>query len=554
MIEKLKNTLWFSMLINGIYLAFFLVLYYPVWGTNDDVGIQSFLVGAKGIRDPHAIYIHIWLGKLICVLSALNSHIPWYPLLQYVLIYISLTAVSWVLIRKLKQTTWLWPVLLLVGVCAYEGYIKIQFTKTAGILCVAGLLLLFYALSLKKIPLLPYLAGLILCTLGSMYRFNQFQCEIVMFGALALYFFLNIIRMDKKVRLSRLSACIVTAILVLGFGYGVRWCHKQAYSSEEWKAYSAYNVARATLLDYGMPAYRFHRDEYLALGIDPTAYKMFNKWTHGDSEKFTTEVMEQILAMEEHHNTIDQDFVDRYLHTIPPGFLKILTFWLYVVILGCWLIGGRHSPREILAVLVQIITVLAMYFYFFYLGRYLLNRVDVGIWIALSVCALWLMNDEKPFLNKKAGVCLFAVFFLLAQYFSRDTLRIYQGERIDKLHRRRSVVEKIHKDPEHLYLTKASTITLAKAYGVWDVIPYGIFANQHTLGGWAANTPPYMTILDKYNIGNPFRDMIDNETVYLIDDDIDLTVDYFHVWYDENISAEFIKKLGPYKVYQIVTK
>ena len=541
------------MLVNGILLIFHLILYYPLWGTNDDVAIQSFFVGAKGIRDPHGIYIHYWLGKLFCRLCAFNEHIPWYPLVQYLLIYASLTAIFWVLARKLKQSSYLWLILLLTAIAAFEGYIRIQFTKTSGFLCVAGLLLLFHALSQKKLPLCPYLTGLLFCTLGSMYRFNQFQCEIAMFGALAVYFFLKILQMENRARIRQLSLCVLTAVLVIVLGYGARFVHKQAYTSQEWKDYNAYNLARATLLDYGMPDFDEYEDEYEALGIDETAYQLFKKWTHGDSEKITTEVMEQILALQPPKNVINKQFVKNYIKTVLPGFLKIQTFWLYAFILLLWLLKGKHGRQELALVCVQIITVLGMYFYFFYLGRYLLNRVDVGIWIALSAGLLWVMNEEKPFGGARTGVLLFAVCFLLSQYSSRAFLRINQADRIQTIKERRAVVEAIHDDPGHLYLTKTNTITLAKSYGVWDVIPFGIFANQQSLGGWAANTPPYMTVLEKYGINNPFRDMIDNDRVYLMDSDIDLTLEYLQTWYNENAEAELVKNIGPYEVWKIVT-
>lgn len=553
MIERIKNSIWFSVFINAGFLIFYLLLYYPVWDTNDDVGMQTFLVGAKGIRDAHAVYLHIWLGKLFCALYSFNQNIPWYPLAQYALIFCSLTAISWVLIRTLKQTTYLWIVILLISVCAYEGYIDIQFTKTAGLACAGGLILLFYALSQKKLPLCPYLTGLCLCTLSAMYRFNQFQCEIAMFGALAVYFFICILQGKKEDRFKKLSFCFITAALVLVLGYGSRFVHKQAYTSEEWQAYSRYNFARATLIDYGMPDFDKNKEAFEALGVDRPAYLLFSKWTHMDSEKFTTEVMEQMMEIQNRNVTVDKDFCIRFIRRVPRGFLKILTFWIYAVVLVCWLIRGRHGFKEILTVLIQVITVFVMYFYFFYLGRYLLNRVDAGIWIALTIGLLWLMNNEKPFLNHKINICLFAALFLLTQYNCRGMLRVNQAEKIDKEARRRKVVEAIHDDPDHLYLTKANTISLAKAYGVWDNIPYGIFANQFTLGGWAAPTPLYMTILDHYHVNNPFRDMIDNDSIYLIDNEIDVTVEYFRSWYDETITAEQVDKLGPYYVWKIVT-
>ena len=45
--------------------------------------------------------------------------------------------------------------------------------------------------------------------------------------------------------------------------------------------------------------------------------------------------------------------------------------------------------------------------------------------------------------------------------------------------------------------------------------------------------------------------MINNESVYLIDDQIDLTMAYIHEYYDETAEAVFIKTLGNVDLYQI---
>ena len=74
---------------------------------------------------------------------------------------------------------------------------------------------------------------------------------------------------------------------------------------------------------------------------------------------------------------------------------------------------------------------------------------------------------------------------------------------------------------------------------------------MYTLGGWAARTTSYMGILERYGIENPYRDMIGNEKVYLIDDDIDLTMDYIHTYYDEKAEAVLVSEIGSLKIYQI---
>ncbi len=554
MINKYKDRLWFSMALNAVLLIFHLCLYLPTWDTNDDVAIQSFFIGTKGIRDPHGVYIHIWLGRLFCRLYEWNDRIPWYPLAQYILIYCSLVVICWVLIRRLKQASWIWLIILLVSLSSFECYINVQFSKTTAVVCVAGLLLLFYALSQEKLSPAAYLAGLVFCAIGSMYRYTQFQCEIFLFAPLAVYLFLEIMHKGREERARKLGLCILTAFLTLGLGYGLQLINKKAYTSEEWRAYMTYNHARAVLSDYGLPDFEKNRAAYEALGIDETAYKLFEAWTHADSDKITTDVMKSIADLSPSKDVFSRKFIMQFLKKIPAGLMKTAYFRLYVLFLLCWLIRGRRRPQEFLTVLLQIVLVSVLYLYFFYLGRYLRPRVDFGIWITLAAGILWMIDSEKAFLKGRTGLILFTALFLLTQYHYRDDLRSNQEEKVQTFARRKEIVQAIHDDPDHLYLTKAYTITLAKAYNVWDVIPYGILENQYALGGWGTGMPANNAILERYDIGNPFPDMIDNETVYLMDEDIELTTAYLRKWYDPDAEAIPVKKMGPYEVYQIVTE
>jgi hypothetical protein len=51
----------------------------------------------------------------------------------------------------LEKPDFLWIFILILLFFGFEGYVKIQYTKTAGIIAVAGLALIFLSLILKKI-------------------------------------------------------------------------------------------------------------------------------------------------------------------------------------------------------------------------------------------------------------------------------------------------------------------------------------------------------------------------------------------------------------------
>lgn len=45
--------------------------------------------------------------------------------------------------------------------------------------------------------------------------------------------------------------------------------------------------------------------------------------------------------------------------------------------------------------------------------------------------------------------------------------------------------------------------------------------------------------------------MVNNENIYLVDDNIDLTLKYIRQYYAENAQAVFVKTIGNVDVYQI---
>ena len=55
----------------------------------------------------------------------------------------------------------------------------------------------------------------------------------------------------------------------------------------------------------------------------------------------------------------------------------------------------------------------------------------------------------------------------------------------------------------------------------------------------------------EYGITNPFRDMIGNEQIYLVDDDVEETLAYLRTYYDADVQAVLEAEPGNAKIYRI---
>lgn len=98
---------------------------------------------------------------------------------------------------------------------------------------------------------------------------------------------------------------------------------------------------------------------------------------------------------------------------------------------------------------------------------------------------------------------------------------------------------------------KSGTVSEIVCYGPFDRMPENLLDNLYWLGGWECRMPGFVKEMEEHGIVNPYRDIIKNNKVYLIDDNIDLTVEYIRQNYDENAEAVFIRTLGNVNLYQI---
>ena len=62
-------------------------------------------------------------------------------------------------------------------------------------------------------------------------------------------------------------------------------------------------------------------------------------------------------------------------------------------------------------------------------------------------------------------------------------------------------------------------------------------------------------VLADYGLENPYRDAVNNDKVYVIPNDIELTMEYINHYYNENARAELVQDLTSelgINIYRIV--
>ena len=79
-------------------------------------------------------------------------------------------------------------------------------------------------------------------------------------------------------------------------------------------------------------------------------------------------------------------------------------------------------------------------------------------------------------------------------------------------------------------------------------------ANFSPLGDWLTNAPFSIEVLENYNVFNPYKDVVNNEKVYLIGDENSLkpVLQYIQDHYNKNAKLSLVRTIGVYGTFSVI--
>ena len=548
-VRQKRRSPGFAVCVNLLAMAVMVLLMRPSFETNDDIVFAEFGSGLRGVKDAHLVFQNYILGLIYRFLYQATGRLPWYTIVQYAVLLAAFSAVTYVLMNRLEGYSGLYLSVIFLCCFGYEAYIHIQFTKTAGIAAGAAVFLLLYLVSRERFAVWEFLWGISLGLLGFLYREDQFWASSALMAGAGVYFLLTLRKKYPGKQLRKLGICAGSFLILLISVAAVGAVDSHMYDESQWKDYQEFNGLRSKLLDYGFPDYDSSMEIYRELGISREAYELYKTWNFNDPERFTADTMEE-LVQEKAGRTFHISQVISFLKRFPSDLSKLSMAWFGLAFLAAWLIFARKSPGAAVSLLAEGILLCAVYFYLYYQGRYMVNRVDVGIWCSVCLVVLWIISDGRS-LSGKAGVILCIIVFAASQLMWKDDWRITTASIPEARVSQRAVLETIGTDKDHVYLAKSGTVSEIVCYGPFDRMPENLLDNLYWLGGWECRTPGIVKKMEEHGIVNPYRDMINNDRVYLIDNQIDLTLAYIRQYYDRNAEAVFVRTLGNVDLYQI---
>ena len=364
---------------------------------NDDLTVQKFLDGQTAVKTPFVVYINYFLALLLKGLYDLcGNALPVFGLFQYALLFVSFTAASYLLFRRLNVLAATAGSLALLCFFGADSYLIMTYTKTAGIATVGGVCLMLLGAGekggVKK--WLPLLLGAVTLLFSLMLRDKEFLACAALMAPLGLYCLTAHVRSAEGNKglagVKFLAPFLLTLVLAGGLfaANEIIWNHSDYYD------YKVYNAARSVHGDYGVPNYDEMPDVYDELHIDQNTIDMSGFY---DTKIWTTETLNTIIDARDAQRVPPSpgECLGIFLNTCLPSFFIQRHIYGLLAVLLLWLCCGKRDWRSFVTAGLAFAAFGALYLLLIRQGRFLVNRTDVGFFFALAVTLLWFLSPEK---------------------------------------------------------------------------------------------------------------------------------------------------------------
>lgn len=526
--------------LSGLTALAWFIIAYKVFGfrfeTNDDAGIANIAAGAFGEDSQYLIHVNIVIGWGLKLLNFLVPGFAWYTSASYLLLLFAFSAVGFILVEKFGFSSGGAVYLLLLITVGTDLFCRFQYTKNAAFLITSGLLLVIRRFGEMKTS---FWLGTTLCLFGSMLRFDLLFPVLAVSFFVFLHLFWNLSKPDRIKAAG--SLLLIAAIGSTAFGI-----NRIAYKSDPgWDYFYRFNEARESLFDYKLqfmgPAH-----EYYDIGVREPESALLKSWDIYDPEFFTTEKLNEMSAM------IDREALLLSAFRFPTAFVSLLFGNVYVIILlfSVALVLFERNRKKAFTALLIVAVVIAGLFSLYWLGR-MIERVQTSLTLSAALFILVLADYSHIKKRKRytvvplVGAALaISMVFLIPLKQNND---YYLGSRLPTV----SDFDAVRNDSAHLYILSTEHFDKAMGYDVFSPRPPGYFKNMVFLGGWLINSPYEGKTLESFGAQNPFRDVVNNETLLLFESTMKHEINrYINIRYD--ITARLVEYSDG--VYRIISE
>lgn len=283
MIKSYKNIknqiLKYDVFIQSLFLNVFCIFFFRLicevhFDTDTDQFLNHILSGAYGENASAYGWLHIITGYFLKTLYSVTPQVPWYALMQYACIFLSLLLLTNIIFKINSHWGGYAANILTLIVIGYECYARISYIKTS-VLCLTIGCFIFYQICCKRISSKIYLIlGVFLFLAGCLWWNKSFFLGMLMLFPCAYHLYrrksLNLYKGNKRSILICLLIVLCPVFLEIGNGIYLR-------CNPEIEEYVKYAKTLEDINNYGWPDFFENYSQYDELGISENTFYLLSK-------------------------------------------------------------------------------------------------------------------------------------------------------------------------------------------------------------------------------------------------------------------------------------
>lgn len=563
--EKLNSNIVIILLFNLCIICSIYFIFGIYYEQIDDYIIQSVLTGANGVITDFTIYLNVYLAKVFVLLYHSFPNINWYPIILLILQYISFSVIGIGILNKYgrKKGFCIYLFISLMFYCIF--LMNVQYTSISMLLFISSFVLIYGFLNNKKYFNLIF--GIVLSIIGSMFRFENIYIYIIYIVLSLIYM---ILKKDYKnaikfsiLYLSVFIVCILLNLVSVNI-------QKEKYSD-----CLEYNKLRVYFHDYRQMKYEDAREIFESENISENDFLMFSLFNQSDFEVFSKEKLQNLKFKLENKEKLFGFLIKRgikYKFYFIKEFLN--SYYLMVVIysmLFCICLIEKNKTKN--NIIISSSFLIAFFINIVYLIMFKDNlRVVLPIYLFSNILMLFFYEGKFSTLKKIylilnktirkfiVVILLFVCITIILLNYANDSF-VKNESKKDMFYVINESLNYMNNNKKNVYIYP--TYSMQLRYLSNDIFKpqlFGSMSNIYSLGGWYTYNKDYFNSLEKNNIDNLYKSLIEKSNVYFVDSNIwvlssgvnqfEITIKYLNEHYfEENINIELnyeIKKNDKY--------
>lgn len=522
-----------AFLINALFLICYLISGTMKYEVSDDFMMEVMVSGAyTGTPSPYIMFMNPLIGLFLSTLYKLHASLNWYFYFQVAMIFLSLTGITYLILKKKRTSFTLLLAVLFIGFFSNDLYQLMQFTKTATVTIGCGCFFLITAIVQENISYKRLLLGACYVFIGTMIRNKCFYITVAFLFLTCCLLFLRHLKQNQcsyKVMIKPLFIFACTLGICYAFVYG----SSKVFTSmhPDYAAYKEYNEARAIITDYPVDGYQNLKDDLSAIGVSENDFYNLAHFGYGDTQIYDADYVKQVSEIIAAHRLQDTPSILR----IGYNMLK-QRYDKYISVLGCLAIGLAvfiKKSRSFLLIFANVLVTGVLLIYIFYQGR-VVYRVEYSIFLSLAIsilCYDHFLTQEHTYPLERflpAGIVILLLMHIpsflpnthqnFAVMFNswENHVGKYRASFIDN--RQEGILQEMQQHPNRIYYLGFQT-TIQTMYLNYDprfVMEPNMFNNAIYLAGVDSFHPSRMQWLQEHKLKGTMEELLDKD-VYLIE-------------------------------------